>query len=74
MNFIIFAILVIYYHKRCITKIDPFAIQWTVKNLIISIIILDSIFITGLAGIYYGLATLILVIPPILISKKTRVT
>ena len=74
VNFIIFAILVIYYHKRCIKKIDPFAIQWTVKNLIISIIILDSIFITGLAGIYYGLATLILVIPPILLSKKTRVT
>ena len=74
VNFIVFAILIIYYHKRCIKKIDPFAIQWTVKNLIISIIFLDSIFITGLAGIYYGLATLILVIPSIILSKKTRVT
>ena len=74
INLIIFLILIVYYHLNCIKKNnDPYTIQWTVKNLIISIIIFDSIFITGLIGMY-GFATLLLLIPSIILSKETSVT
>jgi hypothetical protein len=42
--------------------------------MVISIIILDSIFITGLTGSYYGLLTLIFVLPSIFLARKLYVT
>ncbi|MGD1836857.1 MAG: hypothetical protein ACPKPY_02210, partial [Nitrososphaeraceae archaeon] len=74
VNLIIFTILIIYFNLKCLGNIYPSTIQWTVKNLILSIIIFDSIFIAGLAGLFYGLAILLLIIPPIILSKKSRVT
>jgi 4-hydroxybenzoate polyprenyltransferase len=49
-------------------------IQRTIKTMILSIIILDSIFLSGLVGIYTGLVILLLVIPPIVIGRKLYVT
>jgi 4-hydroxybenzoate polyprenyltransferase len=49
-------------------------IQNTIKVMVLSIIILDSIFLSGLVGIPYGMATLLLVIPPIYLSRKLYVT
>jgi 4-hydroxybenzoate polyprenyltransferase len=49
-------------------------IQSVVKNLVISIIILDSVFITAFAGFLYGIVSLAMVVPPILLSKKLYVT
>jgi 4-hydroxybenzoate polyprenyltransferase len=49
-------------------------IQNTIKVMVLSIVILDSIFISGLAGIHYGMATLLLVIPPIYLGRKLYVT
>lgn len=49
-------------------------IQSTIKVMVLSIIILDSIFLSGLVGIYYGMATLLLVIPPIYLGRKLYVT
>jgi 4-hydroxybenzoate polyprenyltransferase len=49
-------------------------IQNTIKVMVLSIVILDSIFLSGLAGIHYGIATLLLVIPPIYLGRKLYVT
>jgi 4-hydroxybenzoate polyprenyltransferase len=49
-------------------------IQRKVKTMILSIVVLDSIFLSGLIGIYAGIAVLLLVIPPILLGRKLYVT
>jgi hypothetical protein len=49
-------------------------IQHIVKTMILSIVVLDSIFLSGLVGIYAGFAVLLLVIPPILLGRKLYVT
>jgi 4-hydroxybenzoate polyprenyltransferase len=49
-------------------------IQNAVRNLVLSIIILDSIFITAFAGLPYGLASLAIIIPPIVLARRMYVT
>ena len=49
-------------------------IQRKVKTMILSIVVLDSIFLSGLVGIYAGFAVLLLVIPPILLGRKLYIT
>ena len=49
-------------------------IQRTIKTMILSIIILDSIFLSGLVGIYTGLVVLLLLIPPVVLGRKLYVT
>ena len=49
-------------------------IQHKVKTMILSIVVLDSIFLSGLVGIYAGFAVLLLVIPPIILGRKLYVT
>jgi hypothetical protein len=49
-------------------------IQHKVKTMILSIVVLDSIFLSGLVGIYAGFAVFLLVIPPILLGRKLYVT
>ena len=48
--------------------------QKIIRNLVLSIIILDSVFITASAGIVYGSATLLLLVPAITLAKKMYVT
>ena len=49
-------------------------IQLAIKIMILSIIVLDSIFLSGLLGIAPGMAILLLVIPPILLGPRLYVT
>ena len=49
-------------------------IQKAIKTLVLSIIVLDSIFVSGTASIYYGLATLLLIIPSMALARKLYVT
>ncbi|MFZ0345975.1 MAG: hypothetical protein WAL24_12530, partial [Nitrososphaeraceae archaeon] len=49
-------------------------IQATIKIMILSIVILDSVFISGLVGITAGIATLALLVPPILLGRRLYVT
>ena len=49
-------------------------IQHKVKTMILSIVVLDSIFLSGLVGIYAGFAVLLLLVPPILLGRKLYVT
>jgi hypothetical protein len=48
--------------------------QKIIRNLVLSIIILDSVFITASAGIAYGLATLLLLVPAVTLARKMYVT
>jgi 4-hydroxybenzoate polyprenyltransferase len=45
-----------------------------VRNLVLSIIILDSLFMSGSAGLAYGLGLLIFLIPAVVLSRKFYVT
>lgn len=49
-------------------------IQLTIKIMILSIIVLDSVFLSGLVGITAGMTTLLLIIPPILLGRRLYVT
>lgn len=52
----------------------PQHVQKAIRNMIISIIILDSVFISGTAGLFYGLATLLFIIPAVVTAKKLYMT
>lgn len=49
-------------------------IQRAIGNLVLSIVILDSIFITAFAGLFCGIASLVLIVPPIILAKRLYVT
>jgi len=49
-------------------------IQTTIKIMILSIVILDSVFLSGLVGLTAGMATLMLLVPPILLGRRLYVT
>jgi 4-hydroxybenzoate polyprenyltransferase len=45
-----------------------------VRNLVLSIIILDSLFVSGSVGLVYGLSLLLFLIPAVILSRKFYVT
>jgi hypothetical protein len=55
-------------------SLAPIDIQNTIRNMIISIIILDSVFVSGVIGLQHGLATLLLIFPSILLARKLDTT
>lgn len=69
----IFAAVLIGTFKQYLGKKKP-SVQKAVRNMVISIIILDSVFVTGTAGLPYGLATLLLIAPVVVLAKKLYVT
>ena len=76
INLMIFAAVIVATYKRLITESSPDSnpVQEAIKNMVISIIILDSVFVSGMAGFPYGMATLVLIAPAILLAKKLYVT
>lgn len=68
-----YTIIMSFIFKRALLG-DALSIQKVIKNMVISIIILDSIFVSGVAGLSYGLSTLLFLLPAILLSKKFYVT
>jgi 4-hydroxybenzoate polyprenyltransferase len=48
--------------------------QKIIRNLILSIIILDSVFITASTGIIFGSAILLLLVPAVMLGRKMYVT
>lgn len=71
----LFAGTVIITFKQTIFKdYSSAGIQKAIKILVLSIIVLDSVFVSGTAGLYYGLATLLLIIPSIVLARKLYVT
>jgi 4-hydroxybenzoate polyprenyltransferase len=73
LNLSIFAAVMIVTFKQHLMKELP-SVQKAVRNMVISIIILDSVFVTGTAGLPYGLATLLLIAPAVVLAKKLYVT
>ncbi len=73
LNLSIFAAVMIVTFRQYLAKQTP-SVQKAVRNMVISIIILDSVFVTGTAGLPYGLATLLLIAPVVVLAKKLYVT
>ena len=48
--------------------------QKIIRNMILSMIILDSVFITAIVGIFLGASVLLLLIPAIVLGKRMYVT
>jgi 4-hydroxybenzoate polyprenyltransferase len=69
----LFAAVMIVTFKQHIATGSP-SVQKAVRNMVISIIILDSVFVSGTAGLFYGMATLLLTAPAIVLAKKLYVT
>lgn len=73
VNLIIFAAVMIVTLRQHIITGMP-SIQKAVRNMVISIVILDSVFVSGTAGLPYGLATLLFIAPAVILAKKLYVT
>jgi 4-hydroxybenzoate polyprenyltransferase len=72
---ILFASIIIVTFKRTIFQdYSSIGIQKAIKTMVLSIIVLDSVFVSGAAGLYYGLATLLLIIPSIVLARELYVT
>jgi hypothetical protein len=53
---------------------DSTGIQQTIQQMILSIIVLDSTFLTGIAGLEVGLPVLILLAPLLILARKMYMT
>ena len=73
LNLSIFAAVMIVTFRKYLMKELP-SVQKAVRNMVISVIILDSVFVSGTAGLPYGLATLLLIVPAVVLAKKLYVT
>jgi 4-hydroxybenzoate polyprenyltransferase len=60
--------------KQHLTNEQQPCVQKAVRNMVLSIIILDSVFVSGTAGLLYGLSTLLLILPAVVLAKKLYVT
>ena len=75
LNLSLFAAIMIVTFKQYLMKDSQSrSVQKAVRNMVISIIILDSVFVTGTAGLEYGIATLLLIAPAIVLARKLYVT
>jgi 4-hydroxybenzoate polyprenyltransferase len=72
-NLAIFAAVMAVTFKRHILTGTP-SVQKAIRNMVLSIIILDSVFVSGTAGLPYGLATMLLIAPAVVLAKKLYVT
>ncbi|HEX9319496.1 MAG TPA: UbiA family prenyltransferase [Nitrososphaeraceae archaeon] len=74
LNLTIFVLMILYTFINWHRSLDSFEIRKVVKNLVLSIIILDSVFISGTIGFEYGLLLMLMLAPAILFSRKFYVT
>jgi hypothetical protein len=65
-------IMFVTFHK--IHKKDSLGIQQIIQNMILSIIVLDSTFLSGIRGIEMGLIVLVLLAPMLVFAKKMYMT
>ena len=75
LNLSIFAGAMVATFKRYLASgSSSLSVQKAIRNMVISIIVLDSVFVSGAAGLPYGFATLLLIAPAVLLAKKLYVT
>jgi 4-hydroxybenzoate polyprenyltransferase len=72
----VFAAVMILTFRRYLrtAKTPSESIQKAIRNMVISIVILDSIFVGGSADLFFGLATMAFIIPAIVLGKRMYVT
>jgi 4-hydroxybenzoate polyprenyltransferase len=68
------AIIISILFRQAKLRYSSSSIQNSIKNMVIAIIVFDSIFISGAAGLYYGLPVLTLFLPTIFLSRRIYVT
>lgn len=68
------AIIITIFSRQARFHYSSSSLQNTIKNMVIAIIVLDSMFISGVAGLYYGLPVLTLLLPAIFLSRRLYVT
>lgn len=74
-NLVLFSVITILTFKRAVFRdYSSPGIQKAITILVLSIIVLDSIFVSGTANIYYGLTTLLFIIPSVILARKLYVT
>jgi 4-hydroxybenzoate polyprenyltransferase len=73
LNLSIFTAVIILTFKRYIATETP-CVQKAVRNMVISIIIFDSVFVSGTAGLPFGMATLLFIAPAVILARKLYVT
>ena len=64
------SIIIVTFKRTIFHDYSSIGIQKAIKNMVLSIIVLDSVFVSGTAGLYYGLATLLLIIPSIVLARE----
>lgn len=75
VNLSIFAVVMIFTFTRYLIRASsPESLQKVIRNMVVSIVILDSVFVSGTAGIVYGMATLLFIIPAVVLARKMYVT
>lgn len=52
----------------------PESIQKAIRNMVISIVILDSVFVAGSADLFFGLATMLFIVPAVVLGRRMYVT
>jgi 4-hydroxybenzoate polyprenyltransferase len=73
LNLSILAVIMTVTFKHYIATDAP-SVQKAVRNMVISIVVLDSVFVSGSAGLPYGVAALLFIAPAIVLAKKLYVT
>ena len=75
INLSLFAAVMIFTFRRYLAaESSAELLQKAVRNMVVSIIILDSVFVSGAAGLIYGTGTLLFIIPAVVLAKKMYVT
>ena len=75
INLSIFAAAMIFTFKHYLARTSSAEfLQKTIRNMVVSIVILDSVFVSGTAGLVYGMVTLLFILPAVVLAKKLYVT
>jgi hypothetical protein len=75
VNLILFlAIIISILFRQVRLSYSSSSVQTSIKYMVIAIIVFDSAFICGVAGLYYGMSVLALAFPPVVLSRRLYVT
>ena len=75
VNLILFSGIVVgVLFKQVRLNYSSSSVQNSIKYMVTAVIVFDSVFISGTAGLYYGLSVLLLTIPTVLLSRRLYVT
>jgi 4-hydroxybenzoate polyprenyltransferase len=69
------AVMILTFRRYLRTRsIAPDAVRKAITNMVISIVILDSVFVAGSTDLFFGLATMLFIIPAVVLGKRMYVT